>query len=287
MPRWPLTPPRWAPTPFAETPDERVLTFARLRVGPFVIGLRAYRSDFHQPLHARDLAQVDFNLAGGGRGLYAGTDATSRPGDIEPYAPNIPHSFQSGPEGIRTMHLSIARAALPPEWRSRTDAPRERHHFDEPAAIRAALALLNNARAPRDADAAHTEAVAWELFHTVFAPSTTERRTPTVRRAVELLHDTPSRTVGLAELASACDVHRGTLARVFRAHTGTTPGAYHRRLRTAHAVRLLALGVPAARAALDAGFADQPHLVRTLQSCCGTTPTRFTKQLGTARSRSI
>lgn len=278
MPHWPHTPRGWAPEARPENADERVATFSRLAAGPFSIGLRAYRSDFQQAPHAHDRAIIDFNLCGAGVGRYAGDERESRAGEVEPFAPGVAHSFRAGPRGIRTLHVSVARDDLEGDG-ARVDF--ERRGPDAAAALRAALALLDAARRPEDADPSHAETLAWGLFGTVFrARGSDDTNTRGVRRVIDLLHATTDRPLGLGELAREAGVHRGTLARRFLAATGTTPGAMHRRLRLAHAASLLARGETPAGAARAAGFADQPHLTRWLHRECAVTPDGFKAALG-------
>jgi AraC-like DNA-binding protein len=283
---WPKTPVDWAPVPRPETGDDRALTFSRLRAGPFTVALRAYRSDFSQPVHAHDLALIDLNLAGGGVGRYGRGERESRAGEIEAFAPGVGHSFRSGPRGIRTLHFSVSREDLSAAAGDGLCGMEPCAGFDAASALRPALALLRAARRPADWDADRAEALGWALIGAVFArrgeAGGVSSATPPVwvARALDLLHANLDRPVGLSELADACGVHRGTVARVFLACVGATPGAYHRRLRVAHAARLLARGDGAASVARGAGFADQAHLTRVFSECCAETPGGFVRAIG-------
>jgi len=74
-------------------------------------------------------------------------------------------------------------------------------------------------------------------------------------------------------LALAAGVHRVHLVRSFRDHFGCTLRGYVRRRRLAEATRLLLLtDLPLSHVAVEAGFADQAHLTRTLRSATGSTP---------------
>lgn len=286
MPHWPPTPPRWAPPPRPETSDDRSVTFARHRAGPFNIALRAYRSDFAQPEHEHPAAIIDLNLAGGGVGRCGVDQRESRPGELEAFAPGTPHCFRSGPVGIRTMHVSIAEHDLGAAQDGGVCALSASPHFNRAEALRHALALLQMARTPGAWDQQAAEAEAWGLFGVVFTRPTHRAHANAaeppawLRRALDLLHATTDRGVPIAELASACTVHRGTLMRAFAQHLGTTPGAYHRALRTAHAAGELARGRAPAAAALDCGFADQPHLTRLFSRSLGLTPRAFVGAVG-------
>ena len=66
---------------------------------------------------------------------------------------------------------------------------------------------------------------------------------------------------------------RSVERRVARA-TGLTQGLIRRIRRAERAVELLAVGVPAPDAAHRAGYADQPHLIRSLKRFAGQTPSQ-------------
>jgi AraC-like DNA-binding protein len=105
------------------------------------------------------------------------------------------------------------------------------------------------------------------------------RPTPVDTRAVELARDylaaharEQTRASTLEEVAGT---DRYTLARHFRRAYGTSPDRYRtlRRLELARAA--IESGESFARAAVDAGFADQSHLTRQFKRAYGMTPARW------------
>ena len=70
-------------------------------------------------------------------------------------------------------------------------------------------------------------------------------------------------------------IDRYAIARQFRRAYGTSPDRYRtmRRLRTARTA--IEEGIPLARAAADAGFADQSHMTRQFVRAYGLTPGRW------------
>ena len=82
---------------------------------------------------------------------------------------------------------------------------------------------------------------------------------------------------GAAELERIGGLDRYTLARQFRRAYGTSPDRY-RTLRRLDIVRTaIQTGVPLARAAADAGFADQSHMTRQFVRAYGMTPGRWAR----------
>jgi AraC family transcriptional regulator len=98
-----------------------------------------------------------------------------------------------------------------------------------------------------------------------------------LRRAREALDDRYNeRALRITELAEAAGVDPAHLARAFRAHYGTTAGAYLRDLRVRRAADALARSSTAlSQIALDSGFADQSHFTRVFSAMQGLTPRRW------------
>ena len=106
-----------------------------------------------------------------------------------------------------------------------------------------------------------------------------ERATPVDSRAVELArhylaaHAREQTRASTLEQVAGTD--RYTLARHFRRAFGTSPDRYRtlRRLELARAA--IESGESFARAAVEAGFADQSHLTRQFKRAYGMTPARW------------
>lgn len=99
-----------------------------------------------------------------------------------------------------------------------------------------------------------------------------QRRHPSVRRAVEYLHDAFDDTVTLDELARETRLSKFHFARSFRATTGVAPHQYQSLLRLQAARRHLERGVSVEESAALAGFADGPHLTRKFRRWVGVAP---------------
>jgi AraC-like DNA-binding protein len=102
---------------------------------------------------------------------------------------------------------------------------------------------------------------------------------PVVRTAVSLLRERVTDPPTLDELALATGVGPYALMRAFRAETGLPPHAYLNQLRVRQARQLLDRGVPPARAAAEAGFADQAHLTRHFKRVVGVPPGAYQRAL--------
>ena len=82
----------------------------------------------------------------------------------------------------------------------------------------------------------------------------------------------------LKALADHAAVHPAHLARAFRQHFGCSVGEYVRRRRVVFACERIAAGDPLSHIAIDAGFANQPHLSRTFKTITGRSPGEFRRE---------
>jgi AraC-like DNA-binding protein len=94
-------------------------------------------------------------------------------------------------------------------------------------------------------------------------------------RIRSFLHDRAIADVTADEVAAVAGCSRFAAYRAFVSAYGVSPSEYQRGLRVRAARRLLAAGVAPARAAAEAGFADQPHLTRWFRRYYGVTPAAY------------
>ena len=98
-----------------------------------------------------------------------------------------------------------------------------------------------------------------------------------VARVREHLAADAAQHTSAAELERIAGIDRYTLARHFRRAYGTSPDRYRTMRRLALARAAIATGEPLARAAADAGFADQSHMTRQFVRAYGLTPGRWAR----------
>ena len=96
-----------------------------------------------------------------------------------------------------------------------------------------------------------------------------------VARAIDLLAHRATLRSDAEELASACGVSAGYLARTFQRTTGTGLHNFHVLMVLQKAKALLRTGAPLANTAFDSGFCDQAHLTREFVRTYGFTPKAF------------
>jgi AraC-like DNA-binding protein len=98
----------------------------------------------------------------------------------------------------------------------------------------------------------------------------------------DLLHEATA-DLTADDLAVAADCSRFAAYRAFSRVYGLAPSDYQRQLRIRAARRLLSGGVSPARAAAEAGFADQAHLNRWFRRYYGVTPGAYQAAVRSSR----
>jgi AraC-like DNA-binding protein len=106
------------------------------------------------------------------------------------------------------------------------------------------------------------------------APATS-RDVPLARRLRELLDQSITSSLTIADAAREFGTHPSHLVRAFSQAYGIPPHRYLTGRRVDLARRLLRNGTPPAAAAAAAGFHDQSHLTRHFRRVLGTTPGTF------------
>ncbi len=111
-----------------------------------------------------------------------------------------------------------------------------------------------------------------------------EPRSPSHRRGLaprqlrmvqDFLAANLSADIRISELAARAGQSESYFVRAFKASTGIPPYKWQLRLRIEKAKSLILEGVPLARVAVAAGFANQSHLTRTFRNLTGTTPAEW------------
>jgi AraC-like DNA-binding protein len=230
--------------------------------------------------HRHDTYAVGITTAGAQTFRYRGARRTCLPGQVHVLHPDEVHDGAAGTAdgfGYRIVYVApeLVRAALDGDALPfvadpvQTSPPTTRlvasllADIDEPVSdlarveIAAALADALRSLAGRPAAGPVTvDAAAVELARDYLAAHAREQ--------------TPAST-----LERITGVDRFTLARHFRRAFGTSPDRYRTLRRLALARTAIEAGLPLARAAAQAGFADQSHMTRQFKQAYGLTPARW------------
>lgn len=231
--------------------------------------------------HRHDTYAIGITTAGVQRFWYRGTRRICLPGQLHVLYPDEIHDGGPGTEegfGYRILYIApeLIRAALDDDALPFVADPVPKLT----PATRLVASLLADIDEPIS-DLAKTE-IAATLADILRSLGGRRGSSPVAVdvRAVELARDylaahareqTPAST-----LEQITGTDRFTLARHFRRAFGTSPDRYRTMRRLAFARTAIESGLPLARAAAHAGFADQSHMTRQFKRAYGLTPRRWT-----------
>jgi AraC family transcriptional regulator len=250
----------------------------RLDVAGLVLIESKYPARAHLARHAHEHAYACFVVAGNFSASYGPRmSAHAAQGSLSFHPAGEEHENLMDTTGATTFNIQFGSA-----WHPR---------LDEVARVKSGLRFAPATIAPRFAAEAYRHfhvrdplahlsleglalGILAEVGRVRFAHTT--RRPAWWSHALEFIHAHYRQTFSLAELSAAAGVHPVHLARSFRSIQGCTVGAFVRRLRVDHAIRLMrSPDLTLARIAFAAGFADQSHFTSVFKRAVGITPSAF------------
>ena len=254
-----------------------------IRFGPSAPGLEraeVYLSTCAFEPHRHDTYAIGITTAGVQTFRYRGTRRVCLPGQLHILHPDETHDGAAGTDdgfGYRILYVApeVIRDAL-----DGCPLPFVAEPVQKPIpATRVVTSIIADIDEPIS-DLARVE-IAAAIADALRALSGRNALGPTIDlRAVELARDYlaahASEPTPASTLERVAGTDRFTLARHFRAALGTSPDRYRTLRRLALARAAIESGRPLARAAADAGFADQSHMSRQFKRTYGLTPARWT-----------
>ncbi|MGG5208603.1 helix-turn-helix transcriptional regulator [Chryseobacterium sp. MIQD13] len=96
-----------------------------------------------------------------------------------------------------------------------------------------------------------------------------------IRKVDDILHESFTEKLSLTELSKTLDIHPVHLSRGFQKHFQCTLGMYVRKLKINKSLPLLSTHQSLAEVALECGFADQSHFIRSFKEGMGITPLQY------------
>ena len=237
------------------------------------------------PMHAHEAPAIALLLRGALEVTYAtgyrlAGDAGERAGALVlPVGPA--HRGRAGADGARVLFLALEPdrvAAMEPASSALLASPA---WCRSPRFATLGRSIARELVVADDAAALALEGLTLELLGALVRHQRDSARTGPppqwLRRVRESIDDRyRERALRIADLADDAGVDPASLARAFRAHYGTTAGAYLREIRVRRAADALARSSAAlGQIALDSGFADQSHFTRVFGAVHGMTPRRW------------
>jgi AraC family transcriptional regulator len=222
--------------------------------------------------HTHGTGYLCFTLAGSVLDTIALRRLLAAPGYSCYVPPDTPHANIFGSAGARCLFLEMATPALTLVEQAGCKASTPWNRFGGAHSWRALV--FYRALRHGEVSSLDYEELVLRSFENRPKEATTHTRPPSwLARVREHLDGELKRPLSLAVLARDADVHPMHLVRMFRKHSGCSPGEYVQTRRIAHACRLLLeTRLPLVHLALHLGYYDQSHFTRAFKSRVGLTP---------------
>ena len=249
-------------------------------------GIELFEAAFsHQtfPRHAHEGFAIGAIAEGAGGYLCRGESMVLPAGSLSLMNPEEPHTGHAAAGRVRYHMLYASEAAVRAvlglrDLRGFAEiAPKDRGLYLTQALARLAQSLTTG-------PAATSRLASEEAVHAVLAQAFGRyggavlrqpgREPAAIRALLERIEAgvAAGEDLRLSQLAAELGLHPSYLIRSTSRATGLTPHGHVLRARVVLARRLLLAGLPAAEAALAAGFCDQAHLIRQFRRHYGVTP---------------
>jgi AraC family transcriptional regulator len=261
--------------------------FQTLETGAFIVTDACFPSRLALPPHVHERAVVGVTLDGQFDSVMMGRTYDCRPGIVhtEPAGERHANFFQPGGSRVLIIQPDAECEELLRPVKPLLESIRS---FSCGPAVGVGHRLVAELARHDAWTALAVEGLALEVLAIAARTGLRPRAAcppPWLARVRDRVHDEGGSRLRVGDLAADAGVHPVHLARVFRAHYGTSIGAYARdtRLESARHV-LLHTDRPLAAIAVDAGFTDQSHFTRLFRRTYGFTPAdyRRTSQRGTS-----
>jgi len=238
-----------------------------VQIDGFVIMETALEPSVRVPAHTHENATIVLMLAGDYRESFRGTSQAHGPLTVIAKPAGEKHANDVGPNGARCLVIELTNEKI----REMDDVARPcaaPHIQVNSPASRTGLRIVRELRQPDALTPLALEGAALQLLVELsrHPPRTYGGEPCWMKRALELLHETPPGALRLSSPASAIGVHHIHLARTFRRAQGCSVGEYARRLQVERAMEMLTRSpAPLSEVAVAAGFYDQSHMARAIR----------------------
>lgn len=252
--------------------------FSQIQIASYAPGLVMQK---HSHLHA----SLTLVLSGRYEEQIRGRRELAENGSLLVYAPGEPHAQRFGAVAVRKIVLTPT-----PEAIGRLE---ETIRLNQAPAVRSRMLAELGRRIAQELQTGDdfSPLVLCGLSHELIGLSSREQSGRSgalprkLRLAMEFIREQSQQAFALESVAASVGCDAGELARSFRAHLGTTPGEYHRRMRVDRAVSLLDESRQSlADIAMSCGFSDQPHMTRAFKAQLGITPGLYRRRGATRTS---
>ncbi|MBO9542230.1 helix-turn-helix transcriptional regulator [bacterium] len=262
------------------------IAVADRRIGPFLVSLERYRGFFAEA-HTHDEWQIQVPVAGRIHVTLANERHLAGPESVILMPPNVAHAalYLDG-------ELDLLVVMAPPDWGAQLAAalggagPRMTgaRVISEPFIWPLAARMASELREPR-LGSDRVLAAAIELLGVALVRAYEREPVPAqgvdfeISRAIEMILKEYAQDLTIEELAQQAGMTPRHFDRRFKAATGVTPKRFLIDVRLRAARELLeTTSLPVTRIALDVGFRQPSHFIRTFHQAIGQPPAAYRRQ---------
>jgi len=245
-----------------------------------------YPSGLNQPPHAHDALHLSLVLQGAVIESIAGESRVVGPMSVVSKDPGVVHADRWGESGAVMARLSITGQGLK-DLAGDGRFDRTWSWTEDMQVAAPFLRLVSRARVSDSGLPSDDTDVADLVGALTRGDEGPGRGEPPawLREAMALIREGWRPGLSVADVARHAGVHPVYLARSVRRWYGTSVGAELRRMRMRQATERLANGArPVSQVAHETGFADEPHLCRSLREASSFTPRHFRQVVRSATS---
>lgn len=250
----------------------------------FRLRIVQYPKAFRQPTHTHDRPSLTLVLSGTIEEVQNGTSQVAMPFSVIVKKAQVPHSDRFGPDGSKTLQISLPAAFELDECV--IDTERVIWHTDGGAPIVPLLRLVKYIQRNSGVSASDVSLSVYEALGAFPNRDRISINAPLWLQRVKALIDEadPVRPLSMARLQKQAAVHPVHITRQFKRHFGCSVRDYMQYRRVRATVTLIAQGaLTLTEVAHQCAFADQPHFCRAFRSIAGVSPRDYrmlTKMVG-------
>ena len=234
---------------------------------------RIYRPGLNPPPHGHELAHFCYVLAGRYRERLGRRSEERAASTLVWYPPDVTHAEKHYETG-RQLLIEISQPQVK-DWGITLSGPASSLSDSSKWLARRLYAEF---REPDEFSRLAMEGILLELVAATCRSNGKIERTPPrwLATVAEILQTNYAAPPSLASLAATAGVHPIHLARTFRRWRKSSISDYVRQLRIDKAAALMTKSDrPLVQIALEVGFADQSHFVKSFRRATGMTPAKF------------
>jgi len=243
--------------------------------GGVIVSITSYPdTNYSERLHYHETLHMSFVLTGGNLEKRHTYDIERLPGVTTLYNAGEIHQSTKTIALSKNFNIEIENSFFHQYGLSAVSA--DYCAAREPANTLFMLNILNEWKTDNELSKTSIHALMLDFLRGVKQPGSVENMPSWLNDIRALLNDKWNENISLNELARAVNVHPVTVCKYFHRYFGCTIGEYVRKLKIKRAITLIQTSsCSLTQIAIECGFADQSHFIRTFKQQAAFLPKKF------------